>query len=360
MLDIPDLYKKIADLAREHIQQEMGNSSMPDFSQSDLLHAAKIDKRNYLVVIERLIKQCPINNDYEKHKKELQEYTQKYIEESFPLKKPETMFNLLNNFKTKEHLNLINVPLQAFVLYVELIRQLYFYIQEKYILKYVKKTKDKLTILTHLFIQYSLELLNGICSLLLGENYNSVISVYRIFYENYIVFNFLQAHTELTEAFFDHVTIDNCIMQMDFAKMNKTEIPNEISKAYDDLLSKYGEDFKDSYGWANSVIKDKNKRNLKTMFEKSNLGDSFKYFYKISCKYSHATAYSVMVRPVFNQLTGFLIEIADITDKEIKIILGKLTLKSTKEEALLYDWLGIATDNMRKEIFACYKEAVKS
>lgn len=40
-------------------------------------------------------------NDYEKHKKELQEYAQKYIDESYPLLKPETMFNLLNNYKVK-------------------------------------------------------------------------------------------------------------------------------------------------------------------------------------------------------------------------------------------------------------------
>ena len=85
-----------------------------------------------------------------------------------------------------------------------------------------QQSENNQIMLSHNFVQYSLELLNGICSLLLGSNYNSVISVYRTFYENYIVFDFLQNHTELTEAFIEHTKIDECILKMEFAKIKKT------------------------------------------------------------------------------------------------------------------------------------------
>lgn len=346
MLDTPDLYKKFEEFAKEQVQYDMDNNLIPDYSQFDFLHAEKISKKRYLAVIERLITNCPINNDYKKKKKELQEYTQKYIDESFPPSNPATIFNILNNFKAAESTNILNPTLRAFILYVELIRQMYFYIQEKYI----RKTEDKYILLTHSFIQYSLELLNGICSLLLGANHNSVISIYRTFYENFIIFDFLQRHTELTDAFIDHATMDNCILIKEQAKARKIKASPEVEKTYNDLTSKYGKDFRDSYGWTSLVIKEENKRNLRTMFDESNLSESFNYYYKLSCRFSHATAFSLLIRPEFNQLLGFLVEIADIVDREIKTILEKISLKTVKEEALLYNWLGVTTDNFRREL----------
>ena len=89
---------------------------------------------------------------------------------------------------------------------------------------------------------------------------------------------------------------------------------------------------------------------LATMFDESNLSESFNYYYKLSCRFSHATAFSLLIRPEFNQLLGFLVEIADIVDREIKTILEKISLKTVKEEALLYNWLGVTTDNFRREL----------
>lgn len=352
MLDSPDVYKDIDEIARKKVQSDIENNLIPDYEHFDLQHEEKINRKKYMDVIERLIKNCPINGDYEKYKKELQDYVQKYIDDAYSPMSPATVDNLIGNYKQNEFQNALNPPLQAFILYVELIRLLYFYIQEKYI----KKCKDNKIILTHNFIQYSLELLNGICSLLLGGNNNSVISMYRTFYENYIIFNFLQRHEELTDAFIEHTQITDCMIQMEYAKLNTVKISDEVTKQYTDLISKYGEDFKDNYGWTSAVISEKSKRKLKTMFEESDLGESFNYFYKISCRYSHSTAFSLMVRPEFKQLTGFLLEITDIVDKEFKVLFGKISIKSTKESALLADWPGVATDNMKRELFNWFGE----
>ena len=162
MLDLPDMYKKISELAREQVLHDIENNLMPDISHFDMQHAEKINKKRYKEVIERLIRNCPINNDYEKHKSELQEYAQKYIDENYPILKPETMFNLLNNYKINESTAIINIPLQAFILYVELIRQQYFYVQEKYIRKIKQQSENNQIMMSHNFVQYSLELLNGI------------------------------------------------------------------------------------------------------------------------------------------------------------------------------------------------------
>ena len=139
MLDTPDFYKKFEEFAKEHAQYDIDNNLIPDYSQFDFQKAKKIAKKRYMAVIERLITKCPINNDYEKNRKELQEYTQKYIDESYPPSNPATIFNILDNFKAPESTNIFNPTLRAFILYVELIRQMYFYIQEKYI----RKTDDK-------------------------------------------------------------------------------------------------------------------------------------------------------------------------------------------------------------------------
>ena len=350
MLDTPDFYKKIGEIARAQFQSDLENNLLPDLSQFDIKHAEKINKRKYMAVIERLISKCPINTDYEKHKEELQNYTKEYIDDNYPLLKPETMLNILNNFKTQESLNLINIPLQAFILYVELIRQLYFYIQEKYIIK----ISDKEILLPHNFVQYSLELLNGICSLLLGGNNNSVISVYRTFYENYIVFAYIQKHPTLTYAFLDHVSMDECLLKIDQAHLEKKEIPKDVSDKFNDLITKYGEDFQENYGWANSIITDKNLRNLKFMYESSDLGEKFSFYYKLSCKYSHSTAFSLLIRPTFDQIVSFLYGIADITYKEITVMLKSLSIRSTKERALLADWLGVTTENLLRELNQWY------
>lgn len=345
MLDMPDFYKAIGDIAMKKTLQDIENNSIPDYSKVDSLREEKLNKENYMKVIKRFIKNCSINGNYENCKSELQSYTKKYINTQYPLA-PETTFNILNNYKNNELLNILNLPLQSFILYVELVRQEYFYIQETYI----RNSKDNQILLTHNFIQYSLELLNGICSLLLGSNNNSVISVYRTFYENYIVFSFLQKHQELTEAFLDHAEMDKCILSMEKAKLNNTQISTEVQKCYDELIAKHGADFKDSYGWTSAVIETKSKRNLKTIFDETDLDDRFRYFYLLSCKYTHSTAFSLLERPNFDKLIDFLYGITDIVQKEFDVLFFKLSINSIKEKELLKQWLVVVTNDFTNTI----------
>ncbi len=352
MLTTPDFYNEIGKLVDKNFQYKLENNLLPDLSKFDAQHAEKIEKKNYMAVIERLVRKCPINNNYEKCQEELKGYTSDYIKENYPLMRPETMFNILEGNKNNELLNLLNIPLQAFVLYVELMRVFYFYIQEKYI----RKSANDLEIsVIHEFLTYSLDLLNGINNLLLSGNNNSVISVYRTFYETYIVFAYLQRHPELINAFLDHARIDDCLLQIEMAKINNSKIPDEVSEIYNNLISTYGEHFDDNYGWTSAVIKERNNRTLKTMFEESNLGEEFNYYYRLACRYSHATSFSLAVRPEFNQIIRFLYGIVDITYKEFFVLLNKLKINSAKEKELLEQWLLVNTENLIKELNTWYK-----
>ena len=346
MLTTPDVWNDIAKIADKHFKADYSTGNLPDFSNVDFNKQEKINSRKYMEVIERLIRGCDINGNFDEKLAELNDYTKKYIDDSFPLMLPQTMTNILQGYQMNQFCNLINPPVQAFVLYVELIRQAYFYIQEKYI----KRNKEKFEIaFIHVFLEYSLELLTGINSLLLDNNQNSVISVYRTFYENYIVFAYLQNHPELRNAFLDHANMDYYQLKIENLKLdNNQDAIKEFQTYIDELINKYGKDFKNDYGWALPLSKENNK--LKLMFEESDLGSVFNYYYKLACKFTHATSFSLTVRPPFKDIIGFLYAISDIIIKEFKELFRYIPFKNKKENILLSQWINIATTNLNKAI----------
>lgn len=345
MLTTPDIWDDIAKIADKHFKVDYSNGNLPDLTNLDFNKQEKINSKKYMEVIERLIRGCDINGNFDEKLEELREYTKKYIDESFPLMLPQTMTNILQGYQMNQFCNLINPPVQAFVLYVELIRQVYFYIQEKYI----KRNKDNVEIaFVHIFLEYSLELLTGINSLLLDNNQNSVISVYRTFYENYIVFAYLQNHSDLKPAFLDHANMDYYLLQIEHLKLNNQEPTQKLIEAINALNDKYGKEFKNDYGWAILLNKENNK--LKIMFEESDLGSVFNYYYKLACKFTHATSFSLTVRPPFKDIIGFLYAITDIMIKEFKELFKYIPFKNKKENILLSQWINVATINLNKAI----------
>ena len=94
----------------------------------------KQQKNSYLADIKRLISNCKITGNFEQCESELEEYTKNYIDEKFPVSL-DTMFNILHSYQMEETMSIIEIPLQSFLLYAELIKQVYFYIQETYIKK---------------------------------------------------------------------------------------------------------------------------------------------------------------------------------------------------------------------------------
>ena len=92
------------------------------------------------------------------------------------------------------------------------------------------------------------------------------------------------------------------------------------------------------------------KTQKKTLFDESNLGQTFNFYYKLACVYTHSSSFSLLVRPDFKDLYKFLYGIEDIVSKEFAEMFTKLKVKSTKENELLKMWLQVSSSNLVKEL----------
>lgn len=346
MLNSPDLFKLIDEYAKRKTLEDIENGNLINFDTMNHAQIEKQQKRNIVKIIKDFIKNCNINGDYTKLDTELKAYTNEYINNLYPFESLPTIMNILRSNQMSVCPNIINPALQAYVLYVELIKLVYFYIQEEYI---VKNEKNEDIQLIHAFVCHSLELLNGINILLLGDNNNSVITLYRTFYENYIVFAFLQKHPELKTRFFDHILLNQYDSNIEYYKLCKKDIPPELQKEYDDLIQKYkDENFKQNYGWANPLINGNGK--LKEMYKDSKLNDSFDYYYSLSNKYVHSTGLSLSNKPDLKIIIGFLYSITDIVSKEFQELFKFLNIQNTKEKNLLRHWINEASYDLSDRI----------
>lgn len=339
--------KKLSELIQNFSSHNFDKSLLPDLSNINLGALQKKQKQSYMADIKRLISNCKIVGNFEDSENELKEYTENYINERFPISL-ETTFNILHSYQLEETLNIIDIPLQSFLLYSELIKQVYFYIQETYI---KKNAHDFEIAFIHEFIEYSLELLTSIGSLLLGKNNNSVISIYRTFYEHYIVFSYLQNHSDLKIRFLDHAKLDKLSLQMELYKLQKRDY-SELENNYNQLVSKYEKGFEQDYGWAPELIgKDKK---LRRLFSESNLDEVFTYYYTFSCKYTHATAFSLTNRAEFKDTVGVLLGVSHILVNEFKALFNVLKFNNTKEKHLLRHWINVASMNFNETIKKWY------
>ncbi|MCF0224768.1 MAG: hypothetical protein HUK20_10915 [Fibrobacter sp.] len=84
MIATPDFYNDFGELIQKDFQYKMDNNLFPDFSATDPLKLEKQAKNSYMATIDRLLKNCPINSNYEKSKDKLRKYTEDYINENFP------------------------------------------------------------------------------------------------------------------------------------------------------------------------------------------------------------------------------------------------------------------------------------
>ncbi len=341
MLESPEIYNQLDEVIRKQVLMDVAKGLLPDLSKLYGNQLEKMQRQRILGTVKKFVNDCPINGDFSKLENQLKDYTKQYLEKNYNYYEPKTITNIVDSHMQNEILNLVeNIPLCSFVAYIELLNLLYFYIQENYI----RKSSSNKILLIHNFVEYSLELLNGIESMLLSKNINPALVIYRTFYENYIVFAFLQKHPELQQAFIDHKTITECMLQIENAN---------IKKEYDEILERYGEDFSENYGWTKRVIARKQDRTLKKLYEESGLGEDFERFYKLACKYTHSTAFSLLARADFDDIKNLLCGIGEIVKKELDVVFSLLKFTNQKEKKLLGQWLCVISEKF-KEVFAAW------
>lgn len=346
MLEPSEIYNELDQQIRNQVLIDEEKGLFPDLSKLDGNQLEKIQKQQVLNIVKKFINDCPINGDFSKLQNQLKDYAEKYFKDNYEYYAPKTIMNIMDSHSQNAISNLIgNMPLNSFVVYIELLNLLYFYIQENYI----RKSSSNEIALAHNFVAYSIELLNSIEQMLLNGNMNSALVIYRTFYENYIVFAFLQKHPELQQAFIDHKKITEYLLHIEFGNAAKQSQNNtSAKKEYDELLEKYGDDFPENYGWTKQVMGRKQDRTLKKLYEESELGKDFERFYKLTCKYTHSTAYSLFVRANFDDIRNLLCGIGEIVLKEFDVIFSRLKFTSKKEKELLSHWLCAITERFKK------------
>lgn len=268
-----------------------------------------------------------------------------FLNANYPPMHPKTTMNIIGSIYQNARLNSLNPLLNKFFLFIEVSKLFYFFVQEKFIRKTKNMSND--LFLNHEFLSYSFNLIDGIDVLLLSGNNNSVISVYRTFYENYIIFAFLQKYPELKTAFIDHKDMLHCLLIKEENNIKGIEVENKILQRIDELEKKYGAGFKENYGWTESVIKDKANRNLRTIYEFSNLSKIFSLYYKLSCNFIHATSFSLLYHPEVRDIYGYIYAIVEIFVREFEELLSNLKMIA-KEKALLREWIEYMARDVNK------------
>ena len=289
--------------------------------------------------IKEIIKNCKLTNFSDENK--LRAFVADYLNSHcLPLYK--CAGNLMFG-KTEVEIEYVlkNPILQNFIFYIEQCKLIYKYIGEKYIIG--RKNSD-FSICVAQFITNSFYLLTSISTLLISNCNQSVITEYRTFYENFIILSFLRKYPELISAYNDHFQVCRCLLEMELSKLKGANAPNEIVNIYNKLIEKYGKDFKDDYGWTAQRIKDRNKRNLETMFFESELTDAFSLLYKEACKFTHSTAYSVQFKPDFKYISRFIYGSVELVKKEFEILFDEIALV-TKDKSILRIFVILISDN---------------
>lgn len=291
--------------------------------------------------IKELIKNCPLTNfsEHEKLKdyiiEQLNTHPENALDQSYWIL--ETMFENGSKY-------LVSKPELVFYLsYIEKCKLIF----KSLFFEYLEKTKDiKLQVFARL-VSNSMWIASGISTLLINQTNQSVISEYRIFYENYITLAYLNKHPELCEAYNDHFTINSYKIAKDYSESMTKDDKNleELTKQYNSLIQKYGPSYAEDYGWMSRVETDAKKRKLETMFIESNLIKAYGALYKHACKFTHSSSYSVGYKPDYVFLIQFLFALIDLMRQEFNILLDNINMV-TKNKEILRTFIEVITENI--------------
>lgn len=240
-----------------------------------------------------------------------------------------------------------NNDLQNIALYYEEILKILSYIENKYIVK--KKLSHYISIL-HKVFQKSVLKLSSVISLYCSYNYDDFFGIYRCIYEHFIIFLFVYKNEDISDAFIDHSFMTYYMLVKEFRPNTEDEL--EKIKEYE---VKYGEVFKDEYGWAQSKINKKGKIILKDLIDfcdKKNI-ENMAYNYVYSCKFVHATAYSIYVSDNTN-LSPFIRSIIEMISYEFNSFID--CIKTTNKEKILLKKLVLELSNISTACIKHYEQ----
>ena len=195
--------------------------------------------------------------------------------EAFPANK-EYILLLKSSFETKKSLSDKTFTKHLIVLTV--CKEIYFY----YKAKNKNKKDDEITVFSKLTLSL-LDNYHGFLFSYLSGDLLTVMQKVRIIYEEFIIFRFIYKNKELSKPFLDHKEVIKYNITKDILK-------DEINdKEYSALITEYGEDFCDNYGWTKNVIQNRNDRKLSYIANVLGVDENINTMYKITSNLIHTS-----------------------------------------------------------------------
>ncbi|MFZ7132800.1 MAG: DUF5677 domain-containing protein [Eubacteriales bacterium] len=228
-------------------------------------------------------------------------------------------FELLNNIEIDEATNIIkNVEFEKQVnvfedkLISDCQQQLKENIAQKQLCEIEKLSEDKLA-LSWVFLELSSDVYNYLIekenitqdnecvakifynmilhfrclfTLWLSNQQENTFAPLRTMYELYIILRFIETYPDLSMPFVDHIVMKNANIK------KKLDNKYEFNEHENDILTKYGPDFSDEYGWTADVLSNKRKRNLRGMADNLKL-EGYRPLYVLTSETIHASSLSI-------------------------------------------------------------------
>jgi hypothetical protein len=112
----------------------------------------------------------------------------------------------------------------------------------------------------------------------------------RTIYESYVIAKYIMKYRDLARPFRDHSLV---VRYRIVTQFDKDSDIGDLQIRYDELITKYGEAFRDIYGWTAGRIKERRKRKLSTLASDVDL-DGYRFVYVLSSEMIHASSFSAL------------------------------------------------------------------
>lgn len=298
-----------------------------------------------LQFLSHFIKNCPLNDftedsNSEKKHEILDSYLEEFTNFLYTNEPQITEQFWSEYFGSSEVTSLISSEmLRRCLIFLDTTVSIYNYTARKTRTKKSTDLKDQISIQ----LQNDFNQFKSILLLAMNGCFNSVIAEYRIFYESFVIGQYLFQNPDLIPMYKEH---------SQFLKYHLTRVVGnskpEWDAKYDSYIQKYGKEFTENYGWTMTKIPKKNERTIGSLAKACNLEDCFTSLYKFSCSYIHSSAFSVSTKSDLQYIKIFLQASMHFLDTEIANYLGVSGI-TTKDGIILRNILLFLYEDFEKE-----------
>lgn len=298
--------------------------------------------------LKDFIKNCPItdfstNGNVEERERQLDNYIERLTSYIYPKEEEFAQCFWNENFVQNQIIILSSYPLlRRCFIYYDVVEAVYNFVNSKYVRnRKATKTAEMLSVQ----IKNTFKLFTSILILILNGCLHSVITEYRTLYESFVITRYLLLHPELIPIYKDHAKLIGL-----FINTQSRFCPQEQIDEYNDILKKYGEDFKYELGWTKSIIENPKDRKLITLVKECKLEEFFAPLYKVACQYSHPSSLASTTYTQTESIEPFLQVAMYIMNYELEDFMNECNVIN-KEHVILANMIRFLFDDIHKDFY---------